>query len=100
MYTFLEGDKVLVVLDYPKLLPPFGVSFRIDWLSVILVTIASVVWLLVTVYAFGYMRTTDKIKRYHAFTLITLGATLGTLLAGDLVTLFLFLNSCPLPHMF
>ena len=90
VYTFLEGDKVLVVLDYPKLLPPFGVSFRIDWLSVILVTIASVVWLLVTVYAFGYMRTTDKIKRYHAFTLITLGATLGTLLAGDLVTLFLF----------
>lgn len=90
LYTFLLNDKVLVVLDYPKLLPPFGVSFRIDWLSVILVTIASVVWLLVTIYAFGYMESTDKIKRYHVFTLITLGATLGTLLAGDLVTLFLF----------
>ncbi|HHY10006.1 MAG TPA: monovalent cation/H+ antiporter subunit D family protein [Firmicutes bacterium] len=89
LYSFLR-DTGVVVLSYPKLLPPFGMSFRIDWLSVILVTIASVIWLLVTIYSFDYMKPSQHINRYHAFTMITFGATLGTLLAGDLVTLFLF----------
>jgi multicomponent Na+:H+ antiporter subunit D len=89
LYTFLR-DTGVVVLQYPKLLPPFGISFRIDWLSVVLVTIASSIWLLVTIYSFDYIKPSKNINRYHAFTLITLGATLGTLLAGDLVTLFLF----------
>lgn len=89
LYTYLQETGV-VVLDYPKLLPPFGISFRIDWLSTVLVTIASSIWLLVTIYSFDYVKPSDKINRYHAFTLITFGATLGTLLAGDLVSLFLF----------
>ncbi|NLJ81333.1 MAG: monovalent cation/H+ antiporter subunit D family protein, partial [Firmicutes bacterium] len=89
LYSFLRGEGV-VVLAYPRLLPPFGLSFRIDWLSVILVTIASAIWLLVTVYSFDYMRPSTHVNRYHAFTMITFGSTLGTLLGGDLVTLFLF----------
>lgn len=89
LYSFLQ-DTGVVVLEYPRLLPPFGMSFRIDWLSVILVTIASSIWLLVTIYAFDYVKPGKHVNRYHAFTLITLGATLGTLLSGDLVTLFLF----------
>ena len=89
LYTFLR-DTGVVVLQYPKLLPPFGISFRIDWLSVVLVTIDSSIWLLATIYSFDYIKPSKNINRYHAFTLITLGATLGTLLAGDLVTLFLF----------
>ncbi|NMA62007.1 MAG: monovalent cation/H+ antiporter subunit D family protein [Firmicutes bacterium] len=89
LYTILK-DSTVVVLEYSRMLPPFGISFRIDWLSVVLVTIASTIWLLVTIYSFDYIKPSKNINRYHGFTLITLGATLGTLLAGDLVSLFLF----------
>lgn len=89
LYTFLR-DTDVVVLDYLRLFPLFGISFRIDWLSVVLVTIASSIWLLVMIYSFDYMKSSKDTNAYHAFTLITLGATLGTFLAGDLVTLFLF----------
>ena len=89
LYPYLQ-DTGVVVLEYSKILHPFGVSFRIDWLSAILVTIACSIWLLVTIYSFDYMKAMHNIKRYHTFTLITFGATLGTLLAGDLLTLFLF----------
>lgn len=89
LFGFLRETGV-VVLEFPRLLPPFGVSFRIDWLSVILVTISSAIWLLVTIYSFDYIKPSKHINRYHAFTLICYGAILGTLLAGDLLTLFLF----------
>ncbi|NLL43771.1 MAG: monovalent cation/H+ antiporter subunit D family protein [Firmicutes bacterium] len=90
LYSYLQNDTGVVVLKYSQILHPFGVSFRLDWLSAVLVTIASVIWLLVTIYSFDYMKTAHNIKRYHTFTLITFGATLGTLISGDLLTLFLF----------
>lgn len=80
----------VVKYNFPLLLPPFGISFRLDWLSVALAGIAALIWLLVTVYSFDYMKHEHNINRYHAFTLITLAGTLGTLLSGDLLTLFLF----------
>lgn len=89
LYTFLQ-DAGVVVLEYPRILHPFGVSFRIDWLTAVLVTIASAIWLLVTVYSLEYTKSMHNVKRYHTFTLVTYGATLGTLVAGDLLTLFLF----------
>ncbi|MCK9525408.1 MAG: monovalent cation/H+ antiporter subunit D family protein [Limnochordia bacterium] len=89
LYTYLQNVGV-VVLEYPRILHPFGVSFRIDWLSAILVTISSVIWFLVTVYSIDYTKSMHNVKRYHTFTLVTFGATLGTLVAGDLLTLFLF----------
>ncbi len=89
LYSYLQ-DTGVVLLEYSKILHPFGVSFRIDWLSAVLVAIACSIWLLVTIYSFDYAKTMHNVKRYHTFTLITFGATLGTLLAGDLLTLFLF----------
>jgi multicomponent Na+:H+ antiporter subunit D len=90
LYSYLPKDTGVVVLKYSQILHPFGISFRLDWLSAVLVTIASVIWLLVTIYSFDYMKSMHNIKRYHTFTLITFGATLGTLISGDLLTLFLF----------
>jgi len=89
MYGMIQGVDSITV-SYPFLLPPFGLSFRFDWLSVVLASITSIIWLLVTIYSFDYMKHLENTNRYHAFTLITLGATLGTLLSGDLLTLFLF----------
>lgn len=84
------SDGRVVTYSFPLLLPPFGLSFRLDALSVVLATITSSIWLLVTVYSFEYMKHSHHGNRYHAFTLITLAGTLGTLLSGDLLTLFLF----------
>ena len=89
LFPYLSEVNV-AVLRFSRILPPFGLSFRIDWLSVILVTIASAIWLLVTIYSFDYLKPSHHINRYHSFTLISYGSILGTLLAGDLLTLFLF----------
>ena len=89
MYVGLK-DADSIVYVYPKLLPPFGLSFRLDWLSVVLATIGSFVWFLISIYSLEYMKSYTNLNRYYAFVLVTLGATIGTFLSGDLVTLFLF----------
>lgn len=89
LYPLIQRVNILV-FEYPLLIPPFGLSFRLDWLSLALVIITTVVWLLVTYYSVDYMKHYENQARYFGFSLITLGATLGTLVAGDLLTLFLF----------
>lgn len=89
LYVFTKNHGPMG-FHYPRLLPPFGISFQIDWLSVILIMIASFIWFLVTLYSFDYMKNEHNQTRYHAISLITLGATIGTLISGDLVTMFLF----------
>lgn len=89
LYSLLDPAGV-VVYTFPNILPPFGLSFRIDWLSVVLASITGFIWTLVSFYSLDYMKHLENLNRYYAFTLVTLGATLGTLFAGDLLTLFLF----------
>lgn len=83
-------DTGLLTVEYQQILAPFGISFRVDWLSFVIIIIATVVWVLTTIYSFGYLKNGRKPSRYQGFSLITLGAVLGTLLAGDLLSLFLF----------
>lgn len=88
MFWYLVQHSSTVV-SFPVLLPS-GIHFRLDWLSAGLAAAAAIIWLLVTVYSFDYMKQSHSVHRYSAVSLVTLGATLGTLLSGDLLTLFLF----------
>jgi len=68
----------------------FGLSFRVDLLSFLLTVIAGFLWLMVSMYAHDYMGTEKHRNRFYLWYSITFAGVLGTLLAGDFLTLFLF----------
>jgi hydrogenase-4 component B len=69
---------------------PFTPSLQADFLSAILVVLASFLWFVVAIYAPRYMEHEGKAKLFAVITLLTLAAVMGVFLAGDLITLLLF----------
>ncbi|MFP4077553.1 MAG: complex I subunit 5 family protein [Candidatus Izemoplasmataceae bacterium] len=67
-----------------------GLSFRIDMLGFIMLLITSFLWFLVMVYAHGYMLKERRCNRFFFFMALTYSAVLGTIVSGDLFTMFLF----------
>lgn len=67
-----------------------GLSFRVDLLSYIMVIITTLIWLFVMMYSHHYMLHEIHRNRFYFFLSLTLSSILGTLLAGDLLTMFLF----------
>jgi multicomponent Na+:H+ antiporter subunit D len=89
MYPRVARGEVLGI-TFPRLLPPLGISFRVDPLSFLLAAIIALIWLLVTVYSLSYMAREHHKKRYYPFLVLTLSGSLGVVLTGDMFSLFLF----------
>jgi hydrogenase-4 component B len=66
------------------------IIFKVDMLSYIMALMTSFVWFFASIYAFGYMFHEKHRTRFYAFMMLTLGGTLGTVMAGDLLSLFIF----------
>ncbi|MDP3059002.1 MAG: proton-conducting transporter membrane subunit [bacterium] len=81
---------VQLVAEYHNFLPPFGLSFKIDYLSFLVAAVVSGVWFLVTVYSTEYMAKEHHKNRYYPFLVLTLAGALGVVLSSDLFTFFLF----------
>ncbi|MDR5659344.1 proton-conducting transporter membrane subunit [Serpentinicella sp. ANB-PHB4] len=67
-----------------------GLSFRVDMLSFIMAATSGVLWLMVTIYAHDYMGIEEHRNRFYLWMSVTYGGVLGTVLAGDMLTMFLF----------
>jgi hydrogenase-4 component B len=67
-----------------------GLSFRADLLSFVMVLVTTLIWLFVMMYSHHYMLHEQHRNRFYFFLALTLSAILGTILAGDLLTMFLF----------
>ncbi|MEW6523366.1 MAG: proton-conducting transporter membrane subunit [Bacillota bacterium] len=89
MYPAIAAGKVLV-MEFPNILPPLGLSFRADPLGFFMAATMSLVWLMVTVYSLAYMEKEHHKKRYYPFLILTLSGSLGVVLTGDMFSLFLF----------
>lgn len=96
MYPTVASGKI-IVLRLLDLVPPLGVGFRVDILSFFVTLISAVVWFLVTIYSLGYMKGEHAQTRYYAFFMLTLSGALGSFIAADLFTLFLFFEIMSLP---
>lgn len=92
---------VLVILSYPAArsgelhfaLPNvmmLGLSFTVDMLGFTMLLLTSVIWFFVMVYAHEYMKKERHCNRFFLFMALTYSAVLGTIMAGDLLTMFLF----------
>jgi formate hydrogenlyase subunit 3/multisubunit Na+/H+ antiporter MnhD subunit len=67
-----------------------GLSFKIDTFGFTMLLLTSIIWFLVMVYAHEYMTHEKHSNRFFLFMSLTYSSILGTIMAGDLFTMFLF----------
>ena len=67
-----------------------GITFRLDGFRAVYCLIASLMWLMTTVFSNEYLAHYRNRNRYYLFTLLTCGATVGVFLSNDLFTTFIF----------
>lgn len=78
-----------IYLEFPGFMG-LGISFDVDMLGFTMLMITSIIWFIVMVYAHEYMKKEDNSNRFFLFMAITYSAVLGTIMAADLLTMFLF----------
>ena len=79
----------VIRLEIPQVLA-LGISFRLDMLSYSVVLLSSFIWFFVMIYAHEYMKKEEKSTRFFFFLSLTYGSVLGSIMSGDLLTMFLF----------
>lgn len=75
------------------------ILLKTDGLSRVFAGLTSVIWLLVGVYAFEYIRHEANEERFFLFYLLTLGSLMGLSFAGNYMTLYLFFELMTLASM-
>jgi multicomponent Na+:H+ antiporter subunit D len=74
------------------ILPNATIAFSAEPLGCLFAVIASVLWLVTSVYSIGYMRAHHEHNqtRFYAYFAIAIASTMGVAFAANLVTLFVF----------
>ena len=92
----LAGERGAV--EVFRFLPGLSVRFEVEPLGAMFAALASLLWIVSTVYSIGYMRGNAERHqtRYYIYFAVAIGATMGVALAGNLLTLFLFYEALTL----
>ena len=72
------------------LAPGLDLVLHADTLSVLFVTLSTVLWLVTTIYAIGYLEKAPHRSRFFGFFSLCVSATVGLALAGNLFTFVIF----------
>ncbi len=64
--------------------------FAVDSFGMLFALFTGLLWFAATLYSLDYLRHEKKRDRFHTASLVVLSAMLGVVLAGDLITLYLF----------
>jgi multicomponent Na+:H+ antiporter subunit D len=85
-------DGAAMAIDIAEPLPGLSIRFELEPLGMLFAIVASILWLVTSVYAIGYMRKHHEKNqtRFYAMFAIAIGSTLGIAMAGNLFTLFLW----------
>jgi len=78
------------------LAPGLDLVLSADALSVLFVTLSTVLWLVTTVYAVGYLEHSPNRSRFFGFFSLCVTATVGLALAGNLLTFVIFYEALTL----
>ena len=73
-----------------EVLPGLELVFKADALALLFVSLSSVLWLLTTLYAIGYLEDSPHRSRFFGFFSLCVTATMGIAMAGNLFTFFVF----------
>lgn len=82
-----RGTVYQAALD---LLPPLGLTFRVDYLSFFMGLLFTFLGIIIVIYTLEYMKNDPGQNRFFPCLMFALGGSLGVVLAGDLFSLFLF----------
>jgi multicomponent Na+:H+ antiporter subunit D len=77
-------------------LPGLPLELRVDSISLLFGSLSAVLWLVTTVYAVGYMEREPARSRFFGFFALSVAATMGVALAGNLLTFFVFYEALTL----
>lgn len=71
--------------------PGLAIAFKVEPLGMLFALVASLLWIVNSIYSIGYMRAHDEPRQtgFYACFAIALGSTMGIAFAGNLFTLFL-----------
>ena len=72
------------------LLPNLELVLRAGPLALLFVSLSSILWLVTTVYAIGYLEDSPHRSRFFGFFSLCVTATVGVALAGNLITFLVF----------
>lgn len=92
----LAGDRPWVQLF--ELIPGLPLAFAVEPLGILFALVASLLWIVSSVYSIGYMRGNGEAHqtRFYVCFALALASTMGIAFAGNLITLFLFYESLTL----
>ena len=82
-----SGDKEWICFYLMENVP---ICFQVDAVARIFVTVISIVWMLVGIYAFPYIKHEGEEKRFFGFYLIVYAVLVGLTFSGNLATFYLF----------
>ncbi len=86
MYWSWSGENSFTLLELMKGIP---IYFHVDNVGRLFVSLISVVWVLVGIYAFVYMKHEGRQRQFFGFYLIVYGVLMALSLSGNLVTMYL-----------
>ncbi len=90
LLLYPQVSKQPMILDMNKVLS-FGLHFRIDQLTFMLMVMACSLWFFSLTYAHEYMAAEEEHRtRFNFWMMITFGGVMGALMSRDLLSLFLF----------
>lgn len=75
-----------------EFIPGLAVEFRVEPLGMLFAALASLLWVVNSIYSIGYMRGNKEKNQTRFYTLfaVALSATMGVAFSGNLLTLFIF----------
>lgn len=91
-----SGDVSLTLFYLMKDIP---IYFRIDDIGRLFLTLISVIWTVICIYSFVYMKHEGEERRFFGFYLIVYGVLVALVCSGNLVTMYLFYEMMTLTSM-
>lgn len=84
---YLQGEEYNFIFS---LAPDLTFALRLDALGLFFAALSSVLWLITTLYAIGYLQGGEHRNRFFAFFSLCVTASTGIALSGNVITFFIF----------
>ncbi len=88
MYPAVARGEIYYL--YLNILPPTGMEFRVDTLSIYMALLFGFFSVVLAVYSLGYFKDKEEGRVFFYFLLPVIAGALGVVLSGNIFTLFLF----------
>ncbi len=88
LVPLVGADRIVSAPRIPLMLGEL--VFAVDSYAMLFALFTTLLWFAATLYSLDYLKHEQHRDRFHTTSLVVLSAMLGVVLAGDLITLYLF----------